>query len=146
MNAMSPLAFMTGGPGDWMIIAIVALLLFGPKRLPEVGKQLGQAMREFNKIKDELVDAAQSVHEEVKSAYEPLAKPYSQDHSVSSPTVNLASSRRTYDQAPEDLMAPVVPVLKPEEMSHNEHAEKNLLTPPPALHEPESNVSPEKGN
>ncbi len=29
------------------IIAVVALLVFGPKRLPEMGRSLGRGMREF---------------------------------------------------------------------------------------------------
>jgi sec-independent protein translocase protein TatA len=30
-----------------IVILIVALLVFGPKRLPEIGKSLGKGMREF---------------------------------------------------------------------------------------------------
>jgi sec-independent protein translocase protein TatA len=30
-----------------IVILIVALLVFGPKRLPEIGKSLGRGMREF---------------------------------------------------------------------------------------------------
>jgi sec-independent protein translocase protein TatA len=30
-----------------IVILIVALLIFGPKRLPEIGKSLGRGMREF---------------------------------------------------------------------------------------------------
>jgi sec-independent protein translocase protein TatA len=29
------------------IVLVIALLVFGPKRLPELGKSLGQGMREF---------------------------------------------------------------------------------------------------
>jgi sec-independent protein translocase protein TatA len=30
-----------------IVILIVALLVFGPKRLPEIGRSLGKGMREF---------------------------------------------------------------------------------------------------
>jgi sec-independent protein translocase protein TatA len=30
-----------------VIILVVALLIFGPKRLPEIGRSLGRGMREF---------------------------------------------------------------------------------------------------
>ncbi|MBS1889572.1 MAG: twin-arginine translocase TatA/TatE family subunit [Actinobacteria bacterium] len=35
------------GPLELAIVAIVALLVFGPKRLPEAGRGLGRSMREF---------------------------------------------------------------------------------------------------
>jgi sec-independent protein translocase protein TatA len=34
-------------PTHWLVLAIVALLVFGPKRLPEMGKSLGKGIREF---------------------------------------------------------------------------------------------------
>ena len=35
------------GPGEIVILLIVALLVFGPKKLPEMGRSLGRGMREF---------------------------------------------------------------------------------------------------
>ena len=35
------------GPGEIIILLIVALLVFGPKKLPEMGRSLGKGMREF---------------------------------------------------------------------------------------------------
>jgi sec-independent protein translocase protein TatA len=34
-------------PSHLIILALVALLLFGPKRLPEIGRSLGSSIREF---------------------------------------------------------------------------------------------------
>lgn len=34
-------------PQDLLIILIVALLIFGPSKLPEIGKALGRTIREF---------------------------------------------------------------------------------------------------
>jgi sec-independent protein translocase protein TatA len=34
-------------PGHIILLALVALVLFGPKRLPEIGRSLGRGMREF---------------------------------------------------------------------------------------------------
>jgi sec-independent protein translocase protein TatA len=36
-------------PPDLILIGAVALMVFGPKRLPEVGKGLGKGIREFKK-------------------------------------------------------------------------------------------------
>ena len=35
------------GPMELIIILIIALVVFGPKRLPELGRSLGNGMREF---------------------------------------------------------------------------------------------------
>jgi sec-independent protein translocase protein TatA len=44
--------FNLAGP-DLFIILIIVLLLFGAKKLPELARGLGQAVREFSKAKDE---------------------------------------------------------------------------------------------
>jgi len=59
-----------GMPGGWemVVIALVILLLFGAKKLPELAKGLGQGIREFkgavDGVKDELKDAQDSVESE----------------------------------------------------------------------------------
>jgi sec-independent protein translocase protein TatA len=35
------------GPMELVIVLVIALLVIGPKKLPEVGKSLGKGMREF---------------------------------------------------------------------------------------------------
>jgi sec-independent protein translocase protein TatA len=35
------------GPLELIIILVIALVVLGPKKLPEVGRSLGQGMREF---------------------------------------------------------------------------------------------------
>lgn len=46
------------GAPEIIVILIVALVIFGPKKLPELGKSLGQGIREFKRgtqhMKDEL--------------------------------------------------------------------------------------------
>ena len=42
------------GPTELIIIAIIVLLIFGAKRLPDIGKGLGGAIKEFKNIKKEL--------------------------------------------------------------------------------------------
>jgi sec-independent protein translocase protein TatA len=37
------------GPLEIVIVLVLALLVFGPKRLPQAGRSLGHAMREFRK-------------------------------------------------------------------------------------------------
>ena len=35
------------GPMELVIVLVIALIILGPKRLPEAGKSLGRGMREF---------------------------------------------------------------------------------------------------
>ena len=51
------------GIGIWelLILLLVLLLVFGPKRLPEMGRQLGKGMREF---KDSLSGDSEKEQEE----------------------------------------------------------------------------------
>ena len=35
------------GPGELVVVLIIALIVLGPKRLPEVGRSIGHGMREF---------------------------------------------------------------------------------------------------
>ncbi|MFK4998536.1 twin-arginine translocase TatA/TatE family subunit [Bacillus sp. N9] len=44
------------GPGSWILIALVALLIFGPKKLPELGKAAGNTLREFKNATKGLAD------------------------------------------------------------------------------------------
>ena len=39
---------------ELLIIFVIALLVFGPKKLPELGKSLGKGLREFKKATDDL--------------------------------------------------------------------------------------------
>lgn len=40
------------GPAEILVILFVALLVFGPHRLPEVARQVGSAMRQLRQIQD----------------------------------------------------------------------------------------------
>jgi len=53
------------GPLELAIVLIVALIVFGPKRLPELGRSMGRGMREFRSSiggdhKDEMEDSPAS--------------------------------------------------------------------------------------
>lgn len=44
------------GFGEIMLIVFVALLLFGPKKLPELGKAAGKTLREFKNATKNIMD------------------------------------------------------------------------------------------
>src|SRR5438876_7282362 len=57
------------GFSEMLLIFIVALLVFGPKKLPELGKSLGKGIREFKKATEELKS---SWEDQVKDISTPL--------------------------------------------------------------------------
>lgn len=59
-------------PTHLIIILIVALLIFGPSKLPEIGKALGKTIREFQ---TGIKEATQGFTEEVSSTPATEAKP-----------------------------------------------------------------------
>lgn len=59
------------GPLEIVIVLVIVLLIFGPKRLPDLGRSLGSGMREFKdsvtgKDKGEL-DSGESASEPVRT-------------------------------------------------------------------------------
>ena len=44
------------GPTELIVILLIALIVFGPKRLPEVGRTVGKSLREFRKASQDLRD------------------------------------------------------------------------------------------
>ncbi len=61
---MSLLAsFMNLAGPDLIVILLIVLVLFGAKKLPELAKGMGQAVREFQKAKDEFSDERRAYQE-----------------------------------------------------------------------------------
>jgi len=55
------------GMPELVVVFIIALLVFGPKRLPEIGRQIGKAVSTFKKATMDLKDAIeQEPPEEIK--------------------------------------------------------------------------------
>ena len=58
---------MFNGPGEWIIIALVVVVLFGGKKIPELARGLGRSIQEFKKAKNEIKDEIDKGSEEVDS-------------------------------------------------------------------------------
>lgn len=56
---------------ELLVIFVIALLVFGPRKLPELGKSLGKSLAEFKKATNDL---KRTWEEEVQSEEEELRK------------------------------------------------------------------------
>ena len=67
------------GMPELILILVLALLLFGPKKLPEIGKQLGKGLGEFkrasNDLKRSIEDEIEKVGKEEPPGPPPESKP-----------------------------------------------------------------------
>jgi TatA/E family protein of Tat protein translocase len=59
---------MSLGPAEILVVLVIALVVFGPKRLPEVGRQVGGALRELRKVQD-------TVQNEIRTALDDTGAP-----------------------------------------------------------------------
>ena len=55
------------GPMELIIVLVIALIVLGPKRLPDVGRSLGKGMREF---KDSLSGESRDEEEEATTLHQ----------------------------------------------------------------------------
>jgi Tat protein translocase TatB subunit len=112
---------MSVGPAEILIILVVGLLVFGPQRLPEVGRQVGAALRELRKMQDtvrgELDQVLHPEHGTRSSstpAYEPddhsgvdsSAFPTPADDPDATPTDFGPSDMAASDMSPPDMHPP----------------------------------------
>ncbi len=54
------------GIPELIVIFVIALVVFGPKKLPDLGKSIGRAMAEFKKAQQEFQDSVQAEMKEVQ--------------------------------------------------------------------------------
>ena len=57
---ITDLAFLNMGGQELILILLILLVLFGAKKLPELARGMGQAIKEFQKAKDEFSDELHS--------------------------------------------------------------------------------------
>ena len=58
-------AFVMPGGWEWLLILALVLILFGPKRLPEIAEAMGKSIRKF---KSATKDATDEVKREIDDA------------------------------------------------------------------------------
>ena len=73
------------GAGEFIVILVVGLIVFGPSKLPEIGRALGKALREFRKAQAALSATLNDID---KPTQNPTPRPATVDD-----VINLAKER-----------------------------------------------------
>ncbi|PAF31595.1 twin-arginine translocase TatA/TatE family subunit [Paenibacillus sp. 7516] len=61
------------GPTGFILLAVIALLLFGPNKLPELGRAVGRTFREFKEGAREIISEDDSSNRKEQEKSKPLA-------------------------------------------------------------------------
>jgi len=108
------------GFSEVMMILIIGLIIFGPKKLPEIGRSLGNAIREFRRASNDIMNTL-SLENEYSST---TRRSYSDYSSYSEPT---SYTEQTVSQS--DIVADDVNVApSPEEPYSNVYGESDTET------------------
>jgi sec-independent protein translocase protein TatB len=116
------------GMPELILIAVVALIVLGPKKLPDLAKSMGRAVREFRKATNELKETFQ-VDSEISEAKKAFNEFHSEvnkavQHEAAQPETPAADAA---PQAPAASSAPAAspePAAAPEEPAEPSAAEK----------------------
>ncbi len=116
------------GPLELIVVLVIALLVLGPGKLPEVGSALGKSIREFRKAASDVQDATR-----LDSAQQPAANPV-QQQPTSAPGVGAAPGAPaapvspTAPDAVHAVGAPVSTAPPPEPNTLSGQSEPNELS------------------
>ena len=107
------------GPTELIVILVIALIVFGPRKLPDLGKSLGHAMAQFRRASDDFkrsweqeVESERARINEIKQEIEsPVSsyEPYStvSDHAEPEGSYSESSQSENPDPAVEPATGPV---------------------------------------
>jgi len=103
------------GPQELILVLIIALVVVGPKRLPELGRTIGRGMREFRKMQDDVRD---TLKVDLDADPEPPKKPVAKPHVV-----------RNIEPDDADEVVEVVEVVEPVPHSTTEQSPATNVEP-----------------
>jgi sec-independent protein translocase protein TatA len=102
------------GPAEILVIFVVALLVFGPHKLPEIGRQVGKGVRELRKFQTTLrsdLDQVLSDDASDAAAPAPVLPPLPAPSESASEGGSGSAPAPAHDPAPATQPAPPPPPL-----------------------------------
>jgi sec-independent protein translocase protein TatA len=93
------------GPAEILVVLVVALLVFGPNKMPEIAKQVGKGFREFRRVQQHLKSELRDVVAEFDS---PSSSP-----TVEQQSVPMLPPKNDVVDGPDVAEAPAAPAPAP---------------------------------
>jgi TatA/E family protein of Tat protein translocase len=100
------------GMPELIMIMVLALLLFGPKKLPEIGRTVGKALGEFKRASNDLKRTIEDEMGKVKEGIDPMSSDPPKPEPKPVPPA-LAPAAGTVAQTPADTPPPGPPPQRP---------------------------------
>jgi sec-independent protein translocase protein TatB len=123
-----PIQMANLGMADTLIIMVIALVVFGPRRLPQIGRQIGKLMYEFRKASN---DFKFQMEEELRSAEEADRRKKEEDRLKA---LALAAPTQTEPVTVLPTTAAAEPAIAP--VSADPYAAETLYPPEPLVTPP----------
>jgi sec-independent protein translocase protein TatB len=120
----------TFGVGDTLMIVVVALIVFGPKKLPEISRQIGKLLYEFRKASN---DFKFQIEEELRASEQAeRQKELSAQAAVAQPATPIAITAGETVSAETTSTEPAIEGVRAPEPTHSETVGADApLTPDP---------------
>lgn len=93
------MGFLTGspGPGELLLLFVAVLILFGPKRLPEVARKIGKVLNELRRASQDFKDQVMRIEEYADESAEDtgnVVEGTGGDHSVEAEEPGMAEDEK----------------------------------------------------
>ena len=113
---------------ETVFLFILALVIFGPKKLPEIARQVGKWMNEFRRASNEFKSQIEQeiAHIEVEERKRTMLPPSPAPSGTTSRTLDAAPSEATAESNPSENVEPPASLASTEETVPAQH------TPEPA--------------
>lgn len=125
------------GPTELIIILVIALIVFGPRKLPDLGKTLGSAMAQFRRASDDFkrsweqeVESEKARFTEIKQDIETVGRV--DDYAGSDFNYSMDPNRGESDVASTDEQAVTETATEPATETETETETASELVPEPA--------------
>jgi|GEM_PF-1627525 len=112
-----------------LFIFFLALLLFGPKKLPEIGRQIGRFIAEFKRASNDFKNQLQSEIEKAEEKTTPSTQPGAQKSSSLVPPA-IVSAISEIDSARAELLKTARMAFAPQNLAPQSASPETISAPP----------------